>query len=97
VRYLPTDEHAVLLVVGGVRRLIALPAGEGHLGAVGPLEEHLAPLVVQADPQLVCGHWSAQTTRQRKRLNTTWLLLFSYFLAITKLFPLLCVWSPQKV
>lgn len=49
--YLAADEHAVLLVVGGVRRLTGPPLGEGHLGAIGPLKEHLVSLIVQANPE----------------------------------------------
>lgn len=55
-RYLSSDEDAVLLEVVGVRRFAALPVGEANLGAIGPLEQHLVPLIIQANPEHICRH-----------------------------------------
>lgn len=58
--YLSSDKDAVLLDVVGMRWFTTLPVGEANWGAIGPFKEHLVPLVVQAYPQHICGHWGAQ-------------------------------------
>lgn len=54
--YLPPDVDAVLLEIGGMRRLVHVPLGEGHVGVIRPFEQHLVPAVIQADPEHVGGH-----------------------------------------
>jgi len=63
--YFSLDDDTVFLVVGGVRRLITLPLGEGDMGVIGPLEEHLVPLIVQANPEHICWLWCVKCTHRR--------------------------------
>lgn len=55
--YLSSDEHTVLLQVCSVRRLIAQPVCERDRGAIWPFKQHLAFLVVQANPEHIGRHW----------------------------------------
>lgn len=55
--YLSSDEDAVLLEVVGMRWFTTLPVGEANRGAIRPFKQHLVPLIVQANPEHICGYW----------------------------------------
>lgn len=55
--YLSSDEDAVLLEVVGMRWFTTLPVGEANRGAIRPFKQHLVPLIIQANPEHICGYW----------------------------------------
>lgn len=68
--YLSSDEDAVLLEVVGMRWFTTLPIGEANRGAIRPFKQHLVPLIVQANPEHICGYWGGT--------SMGWCALFTY-------------------
>lgn len=62
--YLSSYENTVLLHVGAVSGLPCLPLCEGHMGPVSPFEQHLIPLVIHSNPQLVSGHCGVEVEKE---------------------------------